>query len=165
MHLILPPIEMTPAVMQDLEDRGLILRLAPGRFAPQVNHDEPAPTLVYCSSEEFGPHKLIACSLNTTEAVKNFVYHPDREEFLLIGDPASKPSYLVVSLLKKEAFEAKARAGQLTQADFVALRMKFNDPQVSFFTMNAFVPHGEVTVAGEGLHCNLLCDRITGYKR
>jgi hypothetical protein len=151
MHLKLPSVEMTPEAMQDLEDRGMILRLAPGRFSPEIHDDEPPPNEVYQSDERYGPHKLIACSLNTTEAVKNFVYHPDREEFLFIGNPESKPSYLVVSLLYKDEFEHMVRTQQLGSEHLVALRMKFNDPLVSFFTMNAYVPHGEVTVHGAGL--------------
>ncbi len=150
MRIQLKAVEMTPEVMQDLENRGLILRLAPGRFAPQVNGNEPPATEVYCSSELYGPHKLIACSLNTTEATKIFGFHPDREEFLFIGNPDSKPAYLVVALLLKEEFEKKTRTNSLSATDFVALRIKFNDPLVSFFTMNAYVPHGEVTVPGEG---------------
>jgi hypothetical protein len=150
MHLQLEPVEMTPDVMQEMEDAGLIIRLAPGRLAPPVNLDEPAPTNVYITKPEYGPHKLIACALNTTDAIRNFNYHPDHEEFLLIGHPDSRPAYLVVSRLLTPEFEAKARAGTLSPADFIALRMKFNDAQVSFFTMKPFVPHGEVTVPGSG---------------
>lgn len=148
MRLQLEPVEMTPDVMQDMEDAGLIIRLAPGRLAPRVNHDEPAPVNVYITKPEYGPHKVIACALNTTEAVKNFNYHPDHEEFLLIGNPDCRPAYLVVSRLLTPEFEAKTHAGTLTSADLIALRMKFNDPLVSFFTMRPFVPHGEVTVPG-----------------
>jgi hypothetical protein len=148
MRLQLEPVEMTPAVIQQLEDVGLIIRLAPGRLAPPVNNDEPTPVNVYITKPEYGPHKVIACALNTTEAIKNFNYHPDHEEFLLIGNPDCRPSFLVISRLFTPEFEAKARAGSLSAADFIALRMKFNDPQVSFFTMRPFVPHGEVTIPG-----------------
>ncbi|HEX7556309.1 MAG TPA: hypothetical protein VF338_06770 [Leptolinea sp.] len=167
MHLFLQPVEMTPSLMQELEDKGLILRLAPGRFAPAVNGDEPPPTEVYSSADEFGPHKLIACALNTTEATRNFNFHPDREEFLLIGNPESRPAFLVISRLLAPAFEEKARAKKLSPDDFVALRMKFNDPQVSFFTMNATVPHGEVTVPGSGAPATFFVTEsrdITGLK-
>jgi len=148
MRIQLEPVEMTPAVMQQLEDAGLIIRLAPGRLAPPVNNDEPAPNNVYITAAEYGPHKLIACALNTIDATKNFNYHPDHEEFLLIGSNDCRPSFLVVSRLFTPEFETKARAGTLSADDFIALRMTFNDPQVSFFTMRPFVPHGEVTVPG-----------------
>jgi hypothetical protein len=162
MHLQLEPVEMTSAVMQDLEDAGLIIRLAPGRLAPPVNNDEPLPNNVYISKPEYGPHKLIACALNTTEATRNFNYHPDHEEFLLIGNPDCRPAYLVISRLLTHEFEARTRAGALTAADLIALRIKFNDPLVSFFTMKPFVPHGEVTVPGNGPHATFFVTESSG---
>jgi len=45
---------------------------------------------------------------------------------------------------------AKVAAGIVSPADFVCLRVKWNDPEVSFFTMLADVPHGEAITAAEG---------------
>jgi len=149
-NLLLSSIEMTPQVMQDLQNRGLIIRLTPGGHFPKVGENESDAVVVYSSEERYGPHKLIGCAINAADSAKYFGYHPDREEFLLIGDPSSKPVHLVVALCFKKEFEKKAREKTLSTADFIALRMKFNDPQVSFFTMNAYVPHGEVTVTGPG---------------
>jgi hypothetical protein len=150
MRLQIPSTEMTPRVMQDLQTRGLINLLSPGGFAPVVGENESDATVIYSSEDRYGPHKLISCSINATDPTKYFGYHPEREEFLLIGDPDTKPIHLVVALCKKDVFEAMARQKALSADDFVALRMKYNDPQVSFFTMNPFFPHGEVTVAGPG---------------
>lgn len=149
-NLQLPSTEMTPKVMQNLQDRGLIIRLTPGGHAPVVGENESSAVILYASDEQYGPHKLIGCGINATDSTKYFGYHHDREEFLLIGDPSCKPVHLVVALCLKEEFEKKAREKTLSPDDFIALRMKFNDPQVSFFTMNAYVPHGEVTVSGPG---------------
>ena len=40
--LSVQPIGMTPEVMQDLEDRGLILRLCPGRHEQSAKPGETA---------------------------------------------------------------------------------------------------------------------------
>jgi hypothetical protein len=39
----------------------------------------------------------------------------------------------------------------MTAKDFVALRVKFNDPEVSYFVMLKDTPHGEVTVDEPGI--------------
>ena len=142
-------LEMTPDVMQDLEDRRAIIRLAPGRHAAPAPSGETADTLVYRSDRASGPHQLIAVSINTT-VLDNFGAHSDNEEFLLIGDPATKPMYILVVVCSLVELKQKIASGALESSDFVALRAKFNDAEVSFFTMLRGVPHGEATVDGEG---------------
>jgi hypothetical protein len=51
-------------------------------------------------------------------------------------------------MCKRAELEGKIKNRTLVAQDFLALRMKFNDPEVSFFTMLKDVPHGEVTVDG-----------------
>ncbi|KPL73697.1 hypothetical protein [Leptolinea tardivitalis] len=60
------------------------------------------------------------------------MYHPNREGFLLIGDPESKPAYLIISRCKKVEFKARAISGQQTPDDLVAMRMKFIVPGSAF---------------------------------
>jgi len=145
----LPPVDMSPAVMRRLEEAGLIIRLCPN------HHDLPAApgqTLdrsIYESRPEFGPHKLISVTVNCP-AFAHFGSHADNEEFLLIGDPASKPLYLAIALCPHAELDRRIQAGALTAADFVCLRVRFNDAEVSFFTMRAGVPHGEACGAGDG---------------
>jgi hypothetical protein len=145
----LEPIDMTPELMKDLEKRGLIIRLSPR------NHELPAPageTLwepIYDSAESLGPHRLITVSVNATTFAE-FGTHADNEEFLLIGDDSMKPLYLAVALCDAAAIAAKAEREDLSASDFVCLRVKYNDPEVSFFTMLGGVPHGEAVAEAPG---------------
>ena len=78
-----------------------------------------------------------------------FATHPDNEEFLLIGNPDTKPMYLAVALSMREEFEEKVKTGTLTPEDLILLRCKYNDPEVSFFVMLKDVPHGEAIVEAD----------------
>jgi len=148
--LSLPPVPMTPAIMADLEQRELIIRLGPRRHdlpsAPGQTLDRP----IYRSADRFGPHMLISVTVNRVPFT-DFATHPDNEDFLLLGDPDTKPLFLVVALMRRPALAAKVAAGTLTPADFVCLHVRWNDPEVSFFTMLADVPHGEAITATEGV--------------
>ena len=145
----LKPVAMTPKVMEDLERRNLILRLGARR------HELPAPwgqTLdrpVYDCHERYGPHRLLTVTVNRV-AFDDFATHPDNEDFLLLGDPDTKPLYLVIALMRRAELEEKLRNGTAAPDDFVCLRITWNDPEVSFFTMLADVPHGEAIRATEG---------------
>ena len=145
----LEPVEMTPAVMQRLEDKGLIIRLCPNHHELPAAEGETLDESVYEADSTFGGHKLIAVTVNRTTFAA-FGTHPDNEEFLLIGDPDTKPMYLVVALCLKDELDRKIRGGELSPDDFVCLRVTYNDPEVSFFTMLKNVPHGEAVadVAG-----------------
>jgi hypothetical protein len=141
----LRPVEMTGEVMEFLERRGLITRLCP-------NHDELAPPLgeiawkmLYEPKEGYGPHKIISVTVNREEFAA-FGVHPDNEEFWLIGDDDTQPMYLAISLISAEELGAKISAETLEASDFIALRVKYNDPTVSFFVMRENVPHGEAIV-------------------
>ena len=147
--IMLKPIEMTPAAMRDLEQRGLIIRLAPGCHELPAAPGESRWKEIYSSAERHGPHMLITVSVNATEFLE-FGTHADNEEFLLIGDPATRPLYLAIALCSQDELEAKAQDGTLSGDDFVCLRVAFNDPEVSFFTMLAGVPHGEAVGQDEG---------------
>lgn len=140
--LELSPVEMTPGVMQDLEARGLIIRLCPNHHELPVDRGEAASRSIYESDSRYGPHKLITVTVDRP-AFATFGSHPDNEEFLFIGDPSTKPLYLAVALHRKEVLEQKAAARELTPEDFICLKVRYNDPEASFFTMLAHVPHDE----------------------
>ncbi|MGZ4386440.1 MAG: hypothetical protein ACXVZO_05895, partial [Gaiellaceae bacterium] len=93
----LEPVPMSVALLEDLERRGLILRLAPGHHRLPVADGESAFRSLYESDERWGPHKLIAVTVDRRMTARLDV-HPDNEEFLLIGDPAARPLYLVIAL-------------------------------------------------------------------
>jgi len=145
----LQPVAMTPARMRGLEQRGLIIRLCPGHHALPARPGQTLGKNIYVSAAQRGPHKLITVTVNCA-TLRAFGSHPDNEEFLLLGDPDTKPLYLVVARLRKKALARKIGAGRLTAADFVCLRVTFNEAQVSFFTMLADVPHGEAVAEVQG---------------
>ena len=142
------PVEMTPQIMQQLEERGFIVRLRPGAHELAVKPGETLGKSMYESANEFGPHKLLAVTVNR-EGFAGFGTHPDNEEFLLIGDPDTKPMYLAIGLCLRDEFEEKTRTGCLDREDLVLLRCRYNDPEVSFFVMRRDVPHGEAIVEAD----------------
>ena len=148
-QILLTPVEMTERVMQDLEDRGLIIRLCPNHHELPAQHGETLGESVYESDIDHGAHKLITVSVNRSSFAA-FGTHPDNEEFLLIGDPATKPMYLAVSLHQREELDRRIAEHELTADDFVCLRVRYNDANVSFFTMLADVPHGEAVADIDG---------------
>lgn len=139
--IVLKPVEMTADLMRTLEERGLIIRLAPG------NHQKGGN--VYVSDPRYGPHKLLHVVVNRP-SFTNFGTHPDNEEFLLIGNPESKPLYLAIALCMREELDRRIAAATVCADDFVCLKVRYNDPEVSFFTMLKHVPHGEATADTEG---------------
>ena len=140
---------MTPMTMEDLEKRNLILRLGPCRHELPSVWGQTLDHPVYDSHERFGPHRLLSVTVNRIPFV-DFATHPDNEEFLLIGDPDTKPLYLVIALMYRKELEEKIHLDTLVADDFVCLRIRWNDPEVSFFTMLAGVPHGETVTTAEG---------------
>lgn len=146
--LIMNPVDMTPHVMQDLEDRGLIIRLRPGAHEIDTPPGETLGESIYDPAVGFGPHKLIAVTVNREEFA-GFATHPDNEEFLLIGNLETKPMYLAVATCMRAEFVEKVKTGILGPQDFVLLRCRYNDPEVSFFVMKKNVPHGEAIVEAD----------------
>jgi hypothetical protein len=145
----LDPIDFTPKVADDLEQSGLIIRLAPRRHELPAGPGETLWEPIYDSSEALGPHRLITVSVNKT-TLDEFGSHADNEEFLLIGDDSMKPLYLVVALHGTRELDERIARRALTPEDFICLRLRYNDPEVSFFTMLADVPHGEAAGRGQG---------------
>ena len=142
--------------MAHLEELGLIIRLRPGGHDLAAQPGETLGESIYETADRYGPHKLIAVTVNRAEFAA-FGTHPDNEEFLLIGNPDSQPMCLAVALCLRPEFEEKVKTGgltaltALTATDFVMIECRYNDPEVSFFVMRADVPHGEaiVPVAGK----------------
>jgi hypothetical protein len=146
--IYLKSLAMTPLVMQNLEDRGLIIRLSPGKFKLPAEKDETLVKSIYESDNKYGSHKLITVTVNRSY-FSAFGTHPDNEDFLFIGDPNTKPLYLVISMCMKDKLKHKIESGSISSCDFICLRVKYNDPEVSFFTMLKDVPHDEVISEAE----------------
>jgi hypothetical protein len=148
-YLEVTSVTMTEERMQLLEDRGKIIRLTPNKFILSPGPDNTEDHIVYESDPIYGPHKLIAVTVNRYR-FGAFGVHDDNEEFLLVGDPTAKPLYLAVALCTKSELDEKIAQKSLTAQDFMVLTCKYNDPAVSFFVMLKDVPHGEASCEGEG---------------
>lgn len=146
MTLILKPVMATVEIMKDLERQGIIRRICPGKDVLAVERGQSRWTEIYSAQDRFGPHKLIAVTINSTEPV-NFSYHSDPEDFMLIDRPADADLILTIALSNHEALAEKIAAGTLSAADFICLCCKANDPELSFFTMNPFYAHVETCSA------------------
>jgi hypothetical protein len=146
--IVLKPVEMTPSIMSDLERRNLIMRLGPRRHELPAKFGETLDKSVY-ESKGYGPHKLVTVTVNRV-TLPEFGTHPDNEDFLLIGDPSCKPLYVVIALHRLDQLNQKIKQRTLSPDDFVCLHVKYNDAEVSFFTMLANVPHGEAVTKKEG---------------
>ncbi|MDA3868201.1 MAG: hypothetical protein PF489_15825 [Salinivirgaceae bacterium] len=96
-EISLASVEMTRELMLDLEKRGLIVRMAPGTNELDAKKGETLTASLYQPLDGFGPHKMMAVTVNRIE-FSDFGTHPENEDFFLIGDPNTKPLYLVVAL-------------------------------------------------------------------
>lgn len=144
-RLAIKPTDMTREVMAELEARGLIIRLCPGHEAFEAPAGETTWRLMYEPREGYGPHRLIAIRVNR-EAFAGFGTHPDNEEFWCVGSEDVQPMYLAIALISNDRMMEKIADGTLSEDDFIMLRIRYNDPEVSFFVMRAGVPHGEAIV-------------------
>ncbi len=148
--LELHPVPMDEPLMKMLEDKGLILLLGPGLHEMKNLEPETGKDIkLYVSNPNHGPHQLLAVTKNQSQ-IQSIGSHCDNEEFLLLGEPDTKPLYLLVALMGHEELDRKAAGAGLTPEDFLLIRCTFNDPRCSFFTMLHDVPHSECTATGEG---------------
>jgi len=156
-----PVSEMTVEIMQRLEDLGLIIRICPSHHRFDIPAGDGAGRDVYVSEPEAGSHKLLSVVIDRTE-FSAFGFHNANEEFLLLGGIQEKPMYLMIALCGREQLEEKIASGTLSPADFVCLHCKFNDPNVSFFTMKKGIVHGEACADAEGLPASFYVTEPSG---
>lgn len=144
--IALVPQPCTPRLLDELEGEGLLVRLAPGRHAVKADPGKAIGTPVYPPSEGRGGHLLLACTINQV-GFGRFGWHDAAEEFWLIGPDRAGPLFLAFFRGFAGTLQAKIDEGEIGAADFVCFRCHFNDPETSFFTVNAGVPHGECVAA------------------
>lgn len=141
--LALRPRPATPALLDELESLGLIMRLAPRRHEIPAARGEALGRPVYPGTDPtHGGHLLLACTINQT-GFDRFGWHDVPEEFLLIGPSDAAPLYLAIFRGPHQTLATKIGTDTLTAEDFTCLQCAFNDPTTSFFTMKPGVPHGE----------------------
>lgn len=142
MELVLKTVAASEEALQRLEAAGVIRRLLPQRHRLPVARGEARWTELYAAAERFGPHKLIAVTINRTQPPQ-LSWHSDAEDFLLLPHGGEAELVLTVCLLQPAALAEKVAAGTLRADDFMALKCRPEDPALSFFTMNPGFPHVE----------------------
>lgn len=142
MRIIVDPVKATEKIMRFLEDRGVITRICPGHDPLDTDKGKSRCQTVYSTDPRFGPHKLICVTINTMEPA-NFMYHSDKEDFMLIDKQGTAELILTVSLCRKDELNRKIAEGTVSEADFLSVICVMNDPYLSFFTMNPYYPHVE----------------------
>ena len=148
-ELLLKAIPVSEEIMKNLEERRLVKRLLPPRETLSVSKGEVKVTKIYATDKRWGSHKLICVAFDKSRV--DVAYHPDNEDFILINNRREqKPLYLIIGIHPSTKLERLAEKGDLSEKDFIAMRMVFNDPALSFFTMHADTPHCEWTPSGEG---------------
>lgn len=141
--------DMTPQIMQSLEEKGLIIRLSPGKYEVDAPEGEVGIEEIYRTDEQYGSHMLIAATINRSQ-FSAFATHPENEDVFLIGDAQVKPMCFLFALCNRAQFQEKVSNHTLSEIDFIALRAKYNDVEVSCFTIIKNIPHGEAVMAGDG---------------
>lgn len=149
--LVLKPVTVTAGILSGLERRGLIRTLKPTDKVLRCRDKRGTVDTIYSSSPRFGTHKLICIRLHDLDRIR-LTSHGDNEEFIIIDADARifKPLYLVMGLHKHAVLEKKARNAELTERDFMLLRLKYNDYRTSIFVMLKETPHCEISMPGEG---------------
>ncbi len=143
--VVLRPVDMNRESMSMLEEKGLIHRIAPGKDIAGPVDGTNLGRSIYDSDERFGGHKLIVATIGAT-TLRYFGCHDDNEDVWMLGLPGRRPMYFVVGTCLVGEFAEKVRAGALAESDFVCLRVRYNDPEASFFVMKKHVPHGEFII-------------------
>ena len=142
MKIVVKPVKATESLMAFLEKKKVITRICPEHDPLKTLKGESRCEIVYSTDEQFGPHKLICVTINTIEP-RNFLYHSDKEDFMLIDKLGTTELILTVSLCHKDELLQKIAANTLGPEDFLSIICEANNPYLSFFTMNAYYPHVE----------------------
>jgi len=149
MKLVIKPVAATEELMAYLEENQVITRICPGHDPLEIKRGEAGFRTVYSTAPRFGPHKLISVTINTSEPSK-FMYHSDKEDFMLIDGQGTSELILTVSLLHKNELNRRIEEGTLSETDFISMICRPNDPYLSFFTMNPYYPHVETCSTPSG---------------
>ena len=147
--IVLHPVDMNSVTMKSLEKDGLIHRIAPGADVAGAVDGTNLGRSIYESEPRFGGHKLIVATIGAT-TLRYFGCHEDCEDVWLLGLDSWKPMYFVFGRCLADEFKKKVAAGTLSADDMACVRVRYNDPEASFFAVNKYVPHGEFVVAGDG---------------
>lgn len=146
--LKIPCEDASEVLFEHLDSLGLVRPfIARRRTGAPEDPDDYRITEIYRTEESFGSHMLINVCFNMHEPMIG--WHDANEDFLLIKDPDKdfKDLYLIIAMGDKDMIQRKIDSRTLSSEDFKIVRMKFNDPFLSFFTMKAQVPHCELIMS------------------
>ena len=150
MDILVKPVSVNEAILDQLESYGVIRRICPGKDILDTKHGESRHRSVYECDDQFGPHKLICVTINSTEPT-NFLYHNDHEDFMLIDKFGRTDLVITMSIHHHTVLEEKIENGQITSDDFMSVIFEPNNPELSFFTVNAGYPHVETCKVVSGI--------------
>ena len=144
MQITIKPIKSSIKVLSFLERKGLISILRPTDKALKTRTKTGTVDVLYTSNKNFGSHRLMCIGKRTKKV--QLCYHLDNEDFMFI-----KPSnidyqtlYLVFAIDKVDTFNRKLSKNLLSNKDFIAVEIVYNDPNLSFFTLLKKTVHCEV---------------------
>lgn len=134
------PLGMNVQLMERLEKDGLIIRICHRSYFENIKKDEVKVKLIYSCNSKSGPHSL--CYIKSNKQTADcFEAHSDNEDWFLISNDEVEDTFLMLSKLSTKDLKEKIENKKISGNDFIALKMKFNDPEVSFFTIIKNVPH------------------------
>lgn len=133
-------------IMKKLEKLGVIERLIPPLDLLDINEGEVRIRKIYSSDNKYGGHMLLFVNMNDTKSELN--YHPDNEEVFLFNPSEIKPLIFIFANENYLKIEEKIKREELRDNDFTAVEIPFNNPNLSFFTVNKAFPHYEITIPG-----------------
>jgi len=148
----LKPVKITQKILNFLEKRKLIRTLRPTKKILELKKKNTGGIdNLYVSSPKQGAHKLL-CVVKDDINI-NLSVHTDNEEVILINTEKVKfrPLILIIGLYKNKEFEKKAKNGNITKRDIVAVSLEYNK-STSVFTILKDTPHCEVTLPGKKAH-------------
>ena len=144
MQITLKPVKSSVKIFNFLEKKGLISVLKPTDKAIKTRTKTGTVDILYTSNKRFGSHRLMCIGKRTKKV--QLCYHCDNEDFIFINPTNAdyQKLYLVFALDKIDVFNKKLSKNLLSDKDFVAVEIVYNDPKTSFFTMLKKTVHCEV---------------------
>jgi hypothetical protein len=139
----------TPQLMAELEKKGLLRRLRPSERAKAAREGDHVVERIELAAEDTGPWQMLAVTCHRIR-LEFMTTHADAESWIFCDAPNVKPLLYVVSPLPEAEFERRVRANELTPDDILAIELRPNDPETSFFTVPGGVVHDEQTYRGPG---------------
>jgi hypothetical protein len=144
----LEPVPISKAVLETLDQQGLIRLFKPTERTQNPPSGENIAESLYESDDAYGPHKLIAVGVNKTQV--RLGVHPDNEEFLIPDHgEAVRPLYLLICHLPQDELYQRDQAGTVAAADFTCLSLYPSPRGAEMFTMLKGTLHCEVTVESD----------------